>query len=256
MIGLLSHPQYPSISRFQDALQAGAGQEALIAEITVANVIQDQIPGELGQAGDVESIMDRRIEQVGQTAAKRVMLGLMCLEMRVSELAQDALLGFEVFVNQRGQVVQQRDEVAFVHAVRTPEKPVAEQQQPFVLRKERVDADLALLAQRFTCIRTYSQIGLEALPELARKHGLKMLAGAWVSANPADTELEIKALISAANTYPDVIDAVIVGNEVLLRKEATESQLVALIARVKAAVQQPRQRLQQRPLRWASSPRT
>ena len=112
-------------------------------------------------------------------------------------------------------------------------------QQPFVLRKERVDADLALLAQRFTCIRTYSQIGLEALPELARKHGLKMLAGAWVSANPADTELEIKALISAANTYPDVIDAVIVGNEVLLRKEATESQLVALIARVKAAVQQP-----------------
>ena len=112
-------------------------------------------------------------------------------------------------------------------------------QQPFVLRKERVDADLALLAQRFTCIRTYSQIGLEALPELARKHGLKMLAGAWVSANPADTELEIKALISAANTYPDVIDAVIVGNEVLLRKEATESQLVALIARVKAAVKQP-----------------
>lgn len=112
-------------------------------------------------------------------------------------------------------------------------------QQPFVLRKERVDADLALLAQRFTCIRTYSQIGLEALPELARKHGLKMLAGAWVSANPADTELEIKALINAANTYPDVIDAVIVGNEVLLRKEATESQLVALIARVKAAVKQP-----------------
>ena len=112
-------------------------------------------------------------------------------------------------------------------------------QQPFVLRKERVDADLALLAQRFTCIRTYSQIGLEALPELARKHGLKMLAGAWVSANPADTELEIKALISAANTYPDVIDAVIVGNEVLLRKEATESQLVALIARVKVAVKQP-----------------
>lgn len=112
-------------------------------------------------------------------------------------------------------------------------------QQPFVLRPERVDADLALLAQRFTCIRTYSQIGLEALPELARKHGLKMLAGAWVSANPADTELEIKALISAANTYPDVIDAVIVGNEVLLRKEATESQLVALIARVKAAVKQP-----------------
>ena len=96
-------------------------------------MIQDQIPGELGQARHVESIMDRLVEQVGQTPTKYVMLGLMCLEMRVSELAQDALLGFEVLVNQRGQVVQQRDEVAFVHAVRTPEKPVAEQQQPFVL---------------------------------------------------------------------------------------------------------------------------
>jgi exo-beta-1,3-glucanase (GH17 family) len=112
-------------------------------------------------------------------------------------------------------------------------------QQPFVLRPERVDADLALLAQRFTCIRTYSQIGLEALPELARKHGLKMLAGAWISANPVDSEKEVAALISAANAYPDVIEAVIVGNEVLLRKEATEEQLVALIERVRAAVAQP-----------------
>ncbi|MFN3304681.1 MAG: hypothetical protein ACK44A_13305, partial [Roseateles sp.] len=47
------------------------------------------------------------------------------------------------------------------------------------------------------------------------------------------------ALISAANAYPDVIEAVIVGNEVLLRKEATEEQLVALIERVRAAVAQP-----------------
>lgn len=112
-------------------------------------------------------------------------------------------------------------------------------QQPFVLRPERVDADLALLAQRFTCIRTYSQTGLEALPELARKHGLKMLAGAWISANPVDSEKEVAALIEAANAYPDVIEAVIVGNEVLLRKEATEEQLVALIERVRAAVKQP-----------------
>ena len=42
--------------------------------------------------------------------------------------------------------------------------------QPFTLRPERMDADLALLATRFECIRTYSMTGLEALPDLARKH--------------------------------------------------------------------------------------
>ena len=34
-----------------------------------------------------------------------------------------------------------------------------------------MDTDLALLAERFQCIRTYSVTGLEKLPELARKHG-------------------------------------------------------------------------------------
>ncbi|MET1077938.1 MAG: beta (1-6) glucans synthase [Pseudomonas sp.] len=111
--------------------------------------------------------------------------------------------------------------------------------QPFALRPERMDADLAQLASRFHCIRTYSVTGLEALPELARKHGLKLMLGAWVNGNPVDTAKEIDGLVKAANTYPDVIDAVIVGNEALLRKEVTGAQLAELIAQVKAQVKQP-----------------
>ena len=111
--------------------------------------------------------------------------------------------------------------------------------QPFVLRPERMDADLALLATRFECVRTYSMTGLEAIPELARKHGLKLMLGAWVSSNPVDTQLEIDALIKAANANPDVVTSVIVGNEALLRKEVTGAQLVSLIEQVKAGVEQP-----------------
>ncbi|MGV8843505.1 MAG: beta (1-6) glucans synthase [Pseudomonas sp.] len=111
--------------------------------------------------------------------------------------------------------------------------------QPFTLRPARMDADLALLAQRFQCIRTYSVTGLEALPELARKHGLKMLAGAWVSRNAEDTAEEIEGLIQLANANPDVVQAVIVGNEALLRKEVSSAQLVSLIEQVKARVNQP-----------------
>ena len=110
---------------------------------------------------------------------------------------------------------------------------------PFKLRPERMDADLALLATRFECIRTYSQAGLEALPELARKHGLKLMIGAWVNSNPVDTAKEVDLLIASANANPDVVTSVIVGNEALLRKEITATQLVKLIEKVKSQIQQP-----------------
>ncbi|MBV6286000.1 beta (1-6) glucans synthase [Pseudomonas aegrilactucae] len=111
--------------------------------------------------------------------------------------------------------------------------------QPFKVRLERVDADLALLAQRFECIRTYSMTGLEDIPQLARKHGLKVMFGAWVNANPVDTDKEIKALIATANANPDITRAVIVGNEVLLRREVTGDRLAELIRQVKRQVQVP-----------------
>ncbi|WP_369990294.1 beta (1-6) glucans synthase [Pseudomonas xanthosomatis] len=111
--------------------------------------------------------------------------------------------------------------------------------QPFRLRPARMDADLALLAERFQCIRTYSQTGLEAIPALARKHGLKVMLGAWVNADPANTKQEIDLLIAAANANPDVVSAVIVGNETLLRKEVTGERLAGLIQRVKSQVNVP-----------------
>ena len=111
--------------------------------------------------------------------------------------------------------------------------------QPFVLRPERMDADLALLAKRFQCVRTYSMQGLEGIPALARKHGLQLMQGAWVSRDPLATRLEIEALIKSANANPDVVSSVIVGNEALLRKEVTGAQLVSLIETVKSQVSQP-----------------
>ncbi|MEB0078110.1 glycosyl hydrolase family 17 protein [Pseudomonas sp. CCI3.2] len=111
--------------------------------------------------------------------------------------------------------------------------------QPFTPRPERMDADLALLAKDFQCVRTYSMTGLEDIPALARKHGLKLMIGAWVNANPVDTAKEINALIASANANPDVVTSVIVGNEVLLRKEVTGAQLVKLILEVKSKIKQP-----------------
>ncbi|WP_420824372.1 beta (1-6) glucans synthase [Stutzerimonas kirkiae] len=112
-------------------------------------------------------------------------------------------------------------------------------EQPLALRPERMDADLALLAERFDCIRTYSTSGLEGIPELARKHGLKLLMGAWVSADRQQTRQELDTLVRLANANSDIVQAVIVGNETLLRREVTASHLADLIAQVRQAVTVP-----------------
>ena len=117
--------------------------------------------------------------------------------------------------------------------------PFTKDQSPYmfedgmIISEEQVRKDLQLLAQYTTCIRTYSTVGLEMIPKVARETGLKMLMGAWVSANKDDTRLELDALIRLANAYPDVVNAVIVGNEVLLRGDTNAKVLREHIEYVK-----------------------
>lgn len=111
--------------------------------------------------------------------------------------------------------------------------------KPLGIRRERLEADVALLAQRFDCLRTYSVTGLEALPEIARRHGMTLMIGAWVSREQKATRKEIELLVKTANAHPDVVTAAIVGNEALLRREISPRRLVALIEEVKARIAQP-----------------
>jgi len=155
-----------------------------------------------------------------------------------------ALLGLGALWYGLGKPIQLPDAASPTHKLQcasyTPfDKDQSPFDQPFRLRPARMDADLALLAERFQCIRTYSMTGLEAIPALARKHGLKVMLGAWVNANPVDTDKEVDLLIAAANANPDVVSAVIVGNEALLRKEVTGERLAGLINKVKSQVKVP-----------------
>lgn len=142
-----------------------------------------------------------------------------------------------------GRAVVLEDAVTATHRLQCASyTPFAKDQSPlrtFTVRPEQVDADFALLARHFQCVRTYSMTGLEALPELARKHGLKVMMGAWINNNEKDNEKELEALIRTANAYPDVVRWVVVGNETLLRKEISGPQLAALIQRVKSQIRQP-----------------
>ena len=104
----------------------------------------------------------------------------------------------------------------------------------------QIEEDLALLSKYTGCVRTYSVTdGLDNVLASARRHGLKVLEGIWISNNAEKTRRQIATGIALAKQYPDVITGVIVGNEVLLRGEISVPDLIANIRDVKAQVSAP-----------------
>lgn len=101
----------------------------------------------------------------------------------------------------------------------------------------QIDADLSLLARRFRCVRIYSvSQGLQEVPRLAAENGLKVLLGIWIGADRAANDSEIERALKVARTYRSAIEAVIVGNEVLLRADQPASMLRKYIDRVDSAL--------------------
>lgn len=106
---------------------------------------------------------------------------------------------------------------------------------------EQIDADLKLMGQKTHNIRTYASAegNMPAIPELAKKHNVTLLQGAWLNALKDKNKIEIAELIRSANAHPDVVKRVIVGNEVLLRGDLPADQLIEYIREVKRSVKQP-----------------
>ena len=105
-----------------------------------------------------------------------------------------------------------------------------------VISDELVRNDLKLLSKYTNCIRTYSTVGLEMIPRIARENGLTMLMGAWVNGDEEPTRKEIDTLIKLANENKDIVKAVIVGNEALLRGDLSDKKLSEYLKEVKTAL--------------------
>jgi len=105
----------------------------------------------------------------------------------------------------------------------------------------QIATDIQLMADKTHTIRTYASAegNMPVIPELARQYHVAMLQGAWLGRIEASNQLEAEALIRSANSYPDVVKRVIVGNEVLLRRDLSPQQLIRYIRMVKAKIQQP-----------------
>ncbi|QND75335.1 beta-(1-6) glucans synthase [Tardiphaga robiniae] len=106
-----------------------------------------------------------------------------------------------------------------------------------IIPASQIAADMAQLAQITKCVRTYSiDNGLDQVPELAGKVGLKVIQGVWLGSNRLKNLAQIAGVVDLTKRFPNVISSVVVGNEVLLRGEMTAADLVGNIRSVKAQV--------------------
>jgi exo-beta-1,3-glucanase (GH17 family) len=103
-----------------------------------------------------------------------------------------------------------------------------------------IEEDLALLAGRTHSVRIYSMEGaLPEVPMLARKYGLNVALGAWIDKRLEKNEGEVSRLIEVANNNRRNVVRVIVGNEVILRRDLPVEKLIGYIDHVRASVSMP-----------------
>jgi len=105
------------------------------------------------------------------------------------------------------------------------------------ISQERIDADLAQLSKITGHIRTYTvDGGMDKVPEIARRYGMTVSMGIWISPDLAQNEKSIQLGIKTALANRRTIDRVIVGNETQLEGYVSPDQLNDYIRRVRAAL--------------------
>jgi exo-beta-1,3-glucanase (GH17 family)/cellulose synthase/poly-beta-1,6-N-acetylglucosamine synthase-like glycosyltransferase len=105
--------------------------------------------------------------------------------------------------------------------------------------EEQIRADMPTLAWLAKSVRTYSSTnGGEKVASIANEFGLKASIGAWLDKDSERAEREIASVIDIAKHNSNV-NAVVVGNETILRKDLTPAELIEQIRRVKKAVNVP-----------------
>jgi exo-beta-1,3-glucanase (GH17 family) len=122
--------------------------------------------------------------------------------------------------------------------------PFRGNQTPFDLSTKidprQIEEDLQQLMQITDCVRTYStDFGLDRVAEVASRHQMKVIQGAWLGFDPIRNDREIATVVALSKRFPDTIRAIVIGNESLLRGEISPADLSNLIRAVKAKVTAP-----------------
>lgn len=114
--------------------------------------------------------------------------------------------------------------------------PYVEGQAPgSAVSEAQIRARLQVLRLHTGWVRTFSCTdGHEHTPRIAHELGLKTLVGAWLGTDRAINDRELQGVIDVARAGH--ADIVAVGNEVLLREDLDEAELLDCIAQVRQAL--------------------
>ncbi len=104
---------------------------------------------------------------------------------------------------------------------------------------DQIDGDLKLLRQYTGRIRTYSTVQTPQIYRMAQKEGLKVMAGADIDTRLDNNERELDTLVALSRRYPDTIERVLVGNEVLFRNDLPVDKVISYLDRARAHIRQP-----------------
>ncbi|CAM1371647.1 MFS transporter [Tenacibaculum xiamenense] len=103
------------------------------------------------------------------------------------------------------------------------------------LSEEQIQHRMDIVAPYTEWIRSFSCTdGNELIPKVARSRRLKTMVGAWIGSDKKQNDIEINNLINLAKEGH--VDIAVVGNEVLLRDDLSEEELIGYIDRVKKAI--------------------
>ena len=111
--------------------------------------------------------------------------------------------------------------------------PYVEGQAPGMqIGEAQIRERLAIIQPYVRWIRTFScSEGNELIPAIARENGLKTMVGVWLDGNREQNEIELANAIAIANDgHADILG---VGNEVLLRGDLSEDELIDYVQRAK-----------------------
>ena len=104
-----------------------------------------------------------------------------------------------------------------------------------LLSEAQIRRRIGIVAPHTRWVRSFSCTeGHEMIPALARAQGLKTMVGAWIGADRERNEREISSLLKLA--AEGLVNIATVGNEVMLRNELPQEELLGYIRRVKAAL--------------------
>jgi exo-beta-1,3-glucanase (GH17 family) len=104
----------------------------------------------------------------------------------------------------------------------------------FTAPKELIERDMALLAPLTGCIRTYSSLRSEGdVVAAAAKAGIQVWLGIWISTNDEANAKQIGRAVEITAAHPGTVRMIVVGNEVMLRREMPPEKLAGLIREVK-----------------------